>query len=134
MKIDPLQRPVKAEDIPLERLAASQSVDEPEKVSQVSRAFESVLLRQILQETQKPLLSAAASDRSAAGGIYRDMITNQLADSIARSGAFGLAHSLEAALQRKAAGVHGNGTPAAAERPVAHPSHPSVPHGGAHRS
>ena len=132
MKIDPLQRAVKGEDIPLDRLATSRAIDEPEKITQVSRAFESVLLRQILQETEKPLLSSSASDRSAAAGIYREMASNQLADAVARSGGFGLAHSLEAALQRKAGPVL-LGPPAPADFRH-HPLHPSTASGGPHRS
>ena len=40
--------------LPLDRLAASTQIDQKEKIRQVSRAFEAVLLRQILQESQKP--------------------------------------------------------------------------------
>jgi Rod binding domain-containing protein len=66
-------------------------------VAEVARQFEAVLLRQILQDIRKPVLAPAEGDATA-NGIYADMINNQMADSISRSGGFGLAKSLAAQL------------------------------------
>ena len=41
------------------------------------------------------------TDDSAVGGIYKDMVTAQLAESISKSGSFGLAQSLQAELTRQ---------------------------------
>ena len=48
MEISPLNREVRASELPLERLAGSKEVSQKEKIAEVSRQFEAVLLRQIL--------------------------------------------------------------------------------------
>jgi Rod binding domain-containing protein len=91
---------VEASQLPLESLAGNSSVSDADKVAEVSRQFEAVLLRQILQDIRKPLLAPAEGDATA-NGIYADMINNQMADSISRSGGFGLAKSLTSQLTRQ---------------------------------
>ena len=85
---------VKASQLPLEMLAGNPHVSDADKIGEVSRQFEAVLLRQILNEAHK---SDSGSDPMASG-VYSDMINNQLADSISRSGDFGLAKSLKTQL------------------------------------
>jgi Rod binding domain-containing protein len=99
---------VNAGDLPLERLATNPHVAEREKIAELSRQFEAVLLRQILREAQKTVIKSDLSDDSVAGEIYRDMVTTQLAESISRSGAFGLAKSLERELSRQLLHKEGN--------------------------
>jgi Rod binding domain-containing protein len=101
MEISSLQRHVRAADLPLESLAANTQISQGAKVREVARQFEAVLLRQILGDAQKKVFASTTNPESVSGGIYQDMITNQLADSISRSGAFGLARSLEKQLQRE---------------------------------
>jgi flagellar protein FlgJ len=86
-----------ASQLPLETLAANSHISDADKVAEVARQFEAVLLRQILQDIRKPVLAPAQSDGTA-NGIYADMINNQMADSISRSGGFGLAKILTAQL------------------------------------
>jgi|ERR1035437_2216072 Rod binding domain-containing protein len=88
-------------NMPLDRLAASTQIDQKDKIRQVSRAFEAVLLRQILQETQKPAFKSKLIGDTATDGIYRDLVVSQLADSISKSGSFGLAKSLARELQQQ---------------------------------
>jgi Rod binding domain-containing protein len=102
MEINPLlSRHIDLSNLPLDNVAASTHATEKEKVGEVSRAFEAVLLRQILQEGQKPTLKSKLSGTSATDSIYRDMVTNQLAESISKSGSFGLAKSLAGELQKQ---------------------------------
>ena len=101
MDILPLQPRVKAADIPLDQLAGNSKLTDREKVGEACRQFEAVLLRQMLGEARKTVISSGAEDDPAVSGIYNDMITNQLADGISRSGAFGLARSLESQLARQ---------------------------------
>lgn len=101
MEISPLQRAVKASDLQLENLAASQQVGEAEKVAELSRQFEAVLLRHILSAAQKPLITSTTNPDSASRSIYRDLLTNQLADVISRSNAIGLGESLARQLGRQ---------------------------------
>jgi flagellar protein FlgJ len=110
MNITPLQKPVAASDIPPERLANNTALTEQQKISEASRQFEAILLRQILAATQKTVIPSKFADNSTSAEIYRDMITTQLADSISKSGAFGLAQSFEHQLTRPAAGDAKSGT------------------------
>jgi len=111
---------VEASKIPLESLAGNKSISDTEKVAEVSRQFEAVLLRQILQDIRKPILAPAEGDATA-DGIYSDMINNQMADSISRSGGFGLAKSLAGQLARQVL-PH-----AAAPTEASHSSQPPAP-------
>ncbi len=101
MQVPTCQRKVSAVDLPLEKLAGSTAISEKEKVAEVSRQFEAVLLRQILAEGQKPLLAAKAQPDSASASIYRDILTNQMADSISHSHALGLSRTLSRELGRE---------------------------------
>jgi Rod binding domain-containing protein len=101
MNIPSLNPSVKAADLSLEKLATSTTVKDSEKVQELSRQFEAVLLRQILTEAQKESFGPHKSDSSSSKSIYQDMITNQLADGISRSGAFGLGTSLAPQLSRE---------------------------------
>src|SRR5437899_13039610 len=94
MEISPLQRQVKAADVPLEKLAGNNGLSPEEKVAELSRQFEAILLRQILGDTQKPLFASKFNPQSVSSGIYRDMVTTQLADKVSQSGGLGLAQSL----------------------------------------
>ena len=98
MEIPALHSQVKASTLPFDKLAANPNVSDTEKVKEACKQFEAVLLRQILGEARKTLVTSSAGDNSNESGIYNDMINNQMADSISRSGAFGLAKSLEAQL------------------------------------
>jgi len=91
---------IEASQLPLESLAANKNVSDADKAEEVSRQFEAVLLRQILQDIRKPVLAPAEGDATTTG-IYSDMINNQLADSISRSGGFGLAKSLAGQLRHQ---------------------------------
>jgi len=69
---------------------------DPAKIAKVSRQFESILLRQILGESMKPLLQAGPS-----GQVYGYMLTDALAQKISDAGGLGLAHVLQAQLSKK---------------------------------
>jgi len=102
MDIPPLQaRRPDLSNVPLDSLAANTQLSEKDKIGEASRAFEAVLLRQILQESQKPVFASKLIGNSATDGIYRDMVVSQLADSISKSGSFGLAKNLAGQLQRQ---------------------------------
>lgn len=116
MNIAALQRPVVASDIAPERLAGNAQLTEDQKIAEASRQFEAILLRQVLESAQKTVIKSKFSDDSTSSSIYQDMITNQLADSISKSGALGLAKTFEHQLDRPhaAASMDGNDSTAAA--------------------
>ena len=107
MKVASLLYTPKAEEVPLEQLAGNTSLAEPEKVREVSRQFESVLLRQILGQARKTVFNSKFNRDSATSNIYQDMVTTQLADSMSRSGSFGLARSLEVQLAKETLPIAG---------------------------
>ena len=69
--------------------------NDPAKIAKVSRQFESILLRQILGESMKPLLNSGPS-----GQVYGYMMTDALAEKISDAGGLGLAHVLQAQLTK----------------------------------
>jgi Rod binding domain-containing protein len=99
MEISPIQRHVQASSLPLDKLAANTQISEQDKITEVSRQFEAVLVRQFLTEAQK--VSLDKKTESPGSDIYKDMVTNQMADGISRSGGFGLAGTLKTQLGRQ---------------------------------
>ena len=103
MEISPLHNGIKAGDLPLERLTQNLHLSEEQKIHEVCGQFEAVLLRQILSKARTPLFPSHCTLDSSVNSIYRDMSTAQLADSISKSGSFGLARNLEVQLTRQLA-------------------------------
>ena len=113
MNVTPLQNN-SVPDVPIDLLAHNKTLTDQQKVAEVAQKFESMLLQQILQETQKTVIPSEFTDNSTAAGIYHDMVTKQLADSISKSGTLGLAQTLERQLTRqlKPASTAGSDRPA----------------------
>jgi len=122
MDIPPVQSSVKASAVPFDQLAGNPNVSESDKVKEACRQFEAILLRQILGESRKTVIKPSAGEEdSNEKDIYNDMIDNQLADSISRSGSFGLAKSLEKQLVRQVLPKSGDQIqPGSAASPQAH--------------
>jgi Rod binding domain-containing protein len=99
MTISPLQRAIKASDVAPEALAKNTSLTESQKIAEASRQFESILLKQVLDASQKTVIKSSLSDDSTTTSIYKDMVSTQLADCISRSGGFGLARSFQSQLE-----------------------------------
>jgi len=95
MNISPILSASDAANVPPEELAGNQALTEKQKIAEASRQFEAIMLRQILSESQKPVITSEFTDNSTAAGIYQDFITNTLADSISKSGTFGFAKVFE---------------------------------------
>ena len=96
MDIAAIDRAVKATELPLDRLATSTQVPEKDKIAEVTRQFEAVLLRQILSQANKPLFSSSLlGGGGTSGAIYQDLITEQLAERISQGGTFGFAKVLQ---------------------------------------
>lgn len=114
MQISALQPKIDASHVSLESLADNQALSQQQKIAEASRQFEAVLLRQFLSESQQPVISSEFSDNSNTAGIYQDMITNQLADSLSRGGGIGLAKTFEQQLAP-------HGPPTAATPKISHP-------------
>lgn len=90
-------------DVEPERLAKDPRLTSQEKIAEASRQFEGILLRQILDSSTKTVIKSKLADNSTTAGIYHDMITSHLADSISKSGGFGLAQTFEQQLNHPGA-------------------------------
>ena len=101
MNVPSLHSTARPEYLPIEQLAGNKTLSDAQKVAEASRQFEAVLLRQILGQARKTVFRPKFNQDSATSDIYQDMITNQLADGISRTGSFGVARSLEAQLLRQ---------------------------------
>jgi Rod binding domain-containing protein len=101
MSVSPIQPRAEAADVEPEEIARNSKLTEDQKIGEVTRQFEAILLRQILQSTQKNVIPSKYADNSTAAGIYHDMVTHQLADSISKSGTLGLAKMLQHQLTRQ---------------------------------
>ena len=102
MDIAPIQRKVDASEIAPEQLAGNSQLTKQEKITEASRQFEAMLLRQILENSQKTVIKSKYGDNSTSSAIYRDQITSQLADSISKAGTFGFAKTFTQQLNRPA--------------------------------
>lgn len=96
-----LPRRISAADLPFERLATSTQIPEEDKVREAGRQFEALLLRNILTQASKSTLPSKFMPKSTSASIYQDMINNNLADQISRSGALGLTRGWEHQLGRE---------------------------------
>ena len=126
MNIKVLNAGLKAPELPLEKVADSRALSEEQKVAELSRQFEGVLLRQILGQARKTIFQSKTDEESASGAIYQDMVTSQLAESISKSGSFGLAKSMQTQLSRQVLNHKESTSHPAALKPLSDPiSHES---------
>jgi flagellar protein FlgJ len=106
MEISPLQPKVNASSVPFDKLVGNPNVSEQDKVKEAARQFEAILLRQVLGEARKTVITSPGEQDSNEKGIYDDMINNQMANSISHSGSLGLAKSIEKQLVHQVAPKH----------------------------
>jgi flagellar protein FlgJ len=100
MNVTPFQPRIDASTIAPERLANNPRLTEKQKIAEASRQFEAILLKQVLDASQKTVIKSKFNEDSTASGIYHDMVTSQLANSISKSGKFGLTKTFEQQLDR----------------------------------
>ena len=79
----------------LETAAGQAAKPDPAQVAKVSRQFESILVRQFLGESMKPLLENGPS-----GQVYGYLLTDSLAESISAGGGLGLSHIIQTQLTK----------------------------------
>jgi peptidoglycan hydrolase FlgJ len=99
--------PTDLSNIRVEDLAGNKNLTEQQKIGEASRQFEAIMLRQILSEAQKPVITSEFTDNSTAAGIYQDFTTNALADSMSKAGTLGLAKVFEQQLSHPASKASG---------------------------
>ena len=103
---------VNAADVPLEKLTTSKALTEEQKTSEMTRQFEALLLRQILNEAQKSTFKSKFASSGVSTAIYQDLMVNQLADKISSSRTVGLSQELQSQFSRQS--QHSRVAPASA--------------------
>jgi flagellar protein FlgJ len=106
MNLHAVPTPTAWQDVPLDLLARDKALTPQQKVAEACRQFEALMIGEILRQTQKTVIPSEFTDDSTAAGIYQDMVTKQLAESISRSGTLGLAQTLERQLTRQMGASH----------------------------
>jgi Rod binding domain-containing protein len=101
MQTSALQRPVAPAELSAENLAGNRHVSEHDKVAELSKRFEAILVRQILTEAHRPAFKSTMALGNSGAAIHQDMLVNELANQITSSGGLGLAGQLTQALSRQ---------------------------------
>jgi Rod binding domain-containing protein len=96
----PISRPESDAAPSAGRDSAPSSGGPVDKTREMTRQFEAVFVRHLLNEAQKPVHGGGALPASSSRGIYQDMMVERWADQITRSGDFGVARSLELQLRQ----------------------------------
>lgn len=109
MEITALQRNIQPSEVPIEKLAGNSNISEEKKIAEVSRQFEAIFLRHMLNEANKPMFHSSLIPTGATTEIYQDMVTSQLADKISREQSFGFASLVQQDLSHR---LHGKKQPA----------------------
>ena len=73
----------------------SQNKSESEKTAFVSQQFESVLVKQFLNDALKPMFKGVFNENSEGHRLYRHFFTDALSESIAQGGGFGISSILQ---------------------------------------
>lgn len=85
----------------LREMMAKSKVPEAAKVAEVSRQFEAVMLRQVLEQSLSPVFKGMFDQTGAAHEMYRYFQADTLADAISSGGGFGLSPILESQVANK---------------------------------
>jgi Rod binding domain-containing protein len=85
----------------------SKNKTESEKTKFVTEQFESVLVKQFLNDALKPMFKGVFNENSEGHRLYRHFFTDALSESIAQGGGFGVSSILQQQLSSK----HGASTP-----------------------
>jgi len=88
----------------LQRMLHSKTIDEKAKIGEVSRQFEAVMLRQVLEKSLEPMFEGIMDENGSAFSMARYFWTDSLADEITKGGGLGMSTVLQAQL-----GKHSNG-------------------------
>jgi len=79
----------------------SKNKTESEKTKFVSEQFESVLVKQFLNDALKPMFKGVFNENSEGHRLYRHFFTDALSESIAQGGGFGVSSILQQQLAPK---------------------------------
>jgi Rod binding domain-containing protein len=92
---------ISAANLTPEQIAGNSALTDSQKVAEMSRQFEAVLLRQILTEAHKPVFKSSMALGSSTAAVHQDMLINEMANQMTRGGGAGLATQLTKDLGRQ---------------------------------
>ena len=84
----------------LMEMAHSKHATEEQKTAAVSQQFESVLVKQFLNEALKPMFQGVFNEDGNAHRLYRHFFTDAISESIASGGGFGVSTLLQQQLSK----------------------------------
>jgi len=84
----------------LMEMAHSKHATEEQKTAAVSQQFESVLVKQFLNEALKPMFQGVFNEDGNAHRLYRHFFTDAISESIASGGGFGISTLLQQQLSK----------------------------------
>lgn len=79
----------------------NKALSKSEKLKTSCQLFEGTLLRQILNDSLKPMVKGFLDESGASNDIYRSLIIDSLATKMSESGTLGISNLLQAQLQNK---------------------------------
>ena len=85
----------------LMEMAHSKHASENQKVAAVSQQFESVLVKQFLNDALKPMFKGVFNEESEGHRLYKHFFTDAISESIAKGGGFGISSILQEQLNSK---------------------------------
>ncbi len=68
---------------------------DPAAIKKAASQFEAIIIRQLLAPSIEPIMSGGLGGDSAGAGVYGYMLTDTLAENLAKGGGMGLAQMLE---------------------------------------
>jgi len=85
---------------------STNSSRDPAAIKKAAGQFEAIIIRQLLEPTIEPIMNGGlGGEKSSGGSIYGYMVTDTLANSLAKGGGMGLGHMLEKQLTPHSARV-----------------------------
>jgi len=79
----------------LMEMVHSKNASSEQKNAAVSKQFESVLVKQFLNEAMKPMFKGVFNEDSEGKRLYRHFFTDAISESIAQGGGFGISSILQ---------------------------------------
>jgi len=85
----------------LKELVGSKNATAEQKNAVVSQQFESVLVKQFLNDALKPMFKGVFNEESEGHRLYKHFFTDAISESIAKGGGFGISSILQQQLNSK---------------------------------
>lgn len=79
----------------LKEMVHSKHASDEQKNAAVSQQFESVLVKQFLNDALKPMFKGVFNEDSEGSRLYRHFFTDAISESIAQGGGFGISTILQ---------------------------------------